>query len=530
MLRYAANFSHDSCPPLRFQRSQKVGNQSREGQTYRLELRRESGVAQSLRWPASRVKAGIHNTVGGLIRTAISVGTVPVIVRLIGLDEYGLWALVSAILGIVLLAEGGLSVSTTVFVAQDLTKPNQSELAQTLTVTIGAMGTLATGAALVLWFSADSISNLFPTLSFEQRTDADSTLRVSALAVWFRLMQQIPAGVEQACHRYGILNILTTVQQALSNLGLLGVAWFGGRALAFMQWQALVGALALAAHAVVALRLLRPWRLRPVWNTARVREIGRYSVMTWTSALGTLLFSQCDRLVIAAILNTASLGVYSAIANITTQINVISALPVQPLVPLVSQMKAAGELLTSERKRQLREAFQMNVTLALMAGSGLYVLAPEVVRLFVPGSGSESVLLFRLATVIYALYSLNAAGYYILLGASSVGTCMKIVFCVGFLAVLAIAGGSFWLGLPGGIAGNLAYIGTLGLTVLGFKQVGISAAEWSKWIRFPMIWSVVLILACYFIGDALVLRVLLLVLGLGILGKWWVSDIRRLPE
>ena len=198
-------------------------------------------------------------------------------------------------------------------------------------------------------------------------------------------MQQIPAGVEQAFHRYGVLNILTTAQQALSNLGLLGVAWLGGRSLAFMKWQALVGGLALVAHVLVAWRLLRPWQLRPVWNAARIREIGKYSVMTWTSTIGTVLFSQCDRLVIGAMLNTASLGVYSAISNITAQINTMSALPVQPLLPFVSQMKVSRESFTAEGKRYLRDALQMNAALALAAGSTLCLFAPEVVGLLVPG-------------------------------------------------------------------------------------------------------------------------------------------------
>lgn len=97
-------------------------------------------------------KNGYYNAVGGIIRIGLAILTIPLLILLIGVGEYGLWTLVSSVIAIVTLAEAGLATSTTVFVSQDLGKEDVDGLSQTLTVTVGAMLTLATFAAISLFF------------------------------------------------------------------------------------------------------------------------------------------------------------------------------------------------------------------------------------------------------------------------------------------------------------------------------------------------------------------------------------------
>lgn len=66
------------------------------------------------------IKNGFYNVVGAVIRIGLTLLTIPLIIRLIGVEEYGLWTLVSTMIGIVGLAEAGLAVSTTVFLSRDL--------------------------------------------------------------------------------------------------------------------------------------------------------------------------------------------------------------------------------------------------------------------------------------------------------------------------------------------------------------------------------------------------------------------------
>src|SRR6266508_1728975 len=131
-------------------------------------------------------KNGFYDVVSAAIRIGVSLLTVPVLIRIIGIEEYGLWALVSAAVGLLALADAGLSVSTTVFVARDLANKDYDGIAETLTVIIGAMLLLATLAALVFWLGAGTLAYLFPTLQERQRVVAEQALRISGLAIWAR--------------------------------------------------------------------------------------------------------------------------------------------------------------------------------------------------------------------------------------------------------------------------------------------------------------------------------------------------------
>ena len=107
------------------------------------------------------LKNGFYNTAAGLIRIALGILTIPVLIRSLGVEAYGLWTLASTVITVVNLAEAGLSTATTIFVSQDLAKDDGDGLSQTLTVTGGAMLILASVAAFVLWIGATPIVNSF---------------------------------------------------------------------------------------------------------------------------------------------------------------------------------------------------------------------------------------------------------------------------------------------------------------------------------------------------------------------------------
>lgn len=414
---------------------------------------------------------GIYNMAGAAIRTALTLLTIPLLIRLIGVNEYGLWTLVSAVIGLIGLAEAGLSVSTTVFVARDLANDDTAGLAQTLTVCVAGMLALATAAALLLWVGAASVVHLFPTLSVAQQQTALQSWQIGGIIVWARLLQQVLVGLEQAYQRYGAMNALNTMQALFANVGMLVVAWLGGRVLALMAWQAAVSIVWLIAHTGLGWWLVRHLHLRPQWSAVRSRALLRYSALTWLSSLGSALFSQADRLIVGAVLGTSTLGVYAAITNVVVQINTFSALPVQPLLPKLASIIAKPTLNTRALRQSVARAFGANIAVALSMGLGLLVLAPLAVWVLLPNTTPEYVNAFRLAVLIYTLYSLNAVGYYILFAIERLHVGLAINLTSGVLSLTLIALLAQRFNLVGAIAGNAGYLLSLLFVVFAIKYL-----------------------------------------------------------
>jgi O-antigen/teichoic acid export membrane protein len=469
------------------------------------------------------LKNGFYNTVAGAIRIGLAILTIPLLIRLIGVEEYGLWTLASSVIAIVALAEAGLATATTVFVSQDLGKEDINGLSQTLTVTVGAMLILATLATITLWFGAEPIVNLFTKLDHPQQLTAVEALHIGGLVVWARLLQQVLVGVEQAYQRYGLMNLLNTMQSALLILGMFVVAWRGGRTVALMQWQAVASVAVLLSHAWVVQSLLQSVNLHFSWSKYKGLEIGRYSVMMWLSSLGGALFGRGDRLIVGSLLGTQSLGVYAAMTDIATQINSLSALTVQPLVPSLSNLAANRCMNQPKLQSQIKQALQINSFIALVIGGGLFTLANEILHLFITGIFyRQYIVAFCILIVIYSIYSVNGVGYYVLLALNSVNKCMVVQIISGILSLLLITIGSSKFGLVGAALGNSGYLLVWLLTVLSMRQLSIPFKRWIKWLQWSLLWFVLVIIINLILPTQLTIKMFILILQTIILTVWFI--------
>jgi O-antigen/teichoic acid export membrane protein len=430
------------------------------------------------------LKNGLYNIIGAVIRVGITFLTIPVIIRLMGVEEYGLWTLVSTVIGIVGLAEGGLSISTTVFLSRDLANEDVKGISQTLTVSFIGMLVLADVAALILWIGAPEIIKLFTQLKPSQLAIALPALRYGGFVIWARLLQQIFVAIEQAYQHYGLMNSLNTVQTGFTNVGMIAVAGFGGRTLALMQWHMVVALGMLLAHTWCTWGLLAKTKPRLLWSSSKGRELIKYSFMTWLTSLGSALFSQCDRLIVGGVLGTKLLGIYAGITSITTQINTLSAFAVQPLLPRLTSLLQNRTTNPLALYKQIKQVQQVNIFIAIGLGIGLLTFTPLVFGFIFPGvSNQEYTLAFRIAIVIYSLYSLNAVGYYALLSLGAVKTSTVILIGSSSITLLMIYIGAKNWGLLGASIGNAGYICTLMCTVLALKYLKIPIQQWIRWIQ-----------------------------------------------
>lgn len=451
------------------------------------------------------LKNGIYNSIGNAVRMALGIIVIPFLIRSIGLDEYGLWTLIFSVVGLVELAEIGLSVSTTYFVSRDLSDSVETGIAQTLTVTLGVVLVMATLAAAVLWWGANVVVTMLSALRVSQQIAAARALRIGVVVVWSDLLRRVFVGIEQAYQRYDLINLLVTGQAIISSLGLLLIAMLGGDTIALVRWQALLSMSALIVHLFVSRWLLRGVSLRPTWDWSRVKEIVRYSVFTWLTSLSSALFSKADRLVIGASLGTEALAVYGAITSIMSKINHLSSVPVQPLLPAMGALAMQRQQNQGVLQGHIQQAVRINAAIALGLSAMLFVFAPSVMAILLSDAVTEGAILgFRLAAIIYGLYSLNAVGYYVLLGINAVPVLMGVQMASAVLALLCIGFGAHAFGLTGAIVGNGAYLGTLWLIFWGMKRLEVRPTSWLGWFVFPLSWFVVTIGVVIFFTPALI--------------------------
>jgi O-antigen/teichoic acid export membrane protein len=434
------------------------------------------------------LKNALYNTAAGIVRIAIGLLTIPVLIRTLGIEEYGLWTLAMTTISIVTLAEAGLSLATTMFAAQDLERKDVEGLSQTLTIAVGAMLVLSLSAAVCLWLLAPPIVGSFTKLQPSQQVVAVRALQLGAVVVWARLLQQVMVGIEQAYQRYDLSNLVNTLQSFALNLGMLAVALSGGKTVELMEWQIWIAVVSLVAHCCLSWFLLQGFGVSWRWSQRRGLEIFRYSLTIWLSAIGGVMFSQIDKVIVGAVLGTSQLGIYAAVTNITNQINVLSSLPVQPMIPALSALAARDEFEPIEVEERVKQAFILNSLFALGIGNVLLIVAPFLLKLLLGYTPNSDIILgFRVVILIYALFSLNAVGCYLCISLNAARTCTIVQIVSGLVALALIWLGASQFGLLGAMFGNIGFMMTWLMNIHGLKIIKIQKRKWLQWLLVPLL-------------------------------------------
>lgn len=429
----------------------------------------------------SILRNGLYNVVGQTLRGVAAVLAIPFLIRFLGIREYGVWSLSYAVLALLATSEASISVAAAVFLPRDLADDRPEEVNKTLAVVFAAAVLLASAVALFLWFVGPLLVRPLADFGVSDRAEAALALQVAGLAAAALILERTLVGVEQAFGRYGAINCFDLTQGAIGNAGLVVAAWLGGKAVAMMEWQTFAYVVLLFAHCVFVLRLFDKRKLGFAWSKSKAKRILRFSGTTWLSAMGSAAFGQCDRYLVAWILGAPALGVYAAITNVTSRINAFSGTAVQPLVPSLS-LKTG---LATQQEAPVRQAVYLNALIAIEAGVFLYVLSDWVVRVLALGTSTQCVLGLQIAAIIYALYSINAPGYFILFSIGAERTNAAVVLSSAFVALILIFIGARYFGVLGALAGNVGYVGTLWMTALGLRKLGVAFRSYLSWIALP---------------------------------------------
>jgi O-antigen/teichoic acid export membrane protein len=467
----------------------------------------------------SLLRNGLYNIGGQTVRSLVSLLTIPLLVRFLGIREYGIWSLAYAAFMLMTVGNGGMAVAATVFLPSDLHRDDQSEAGGTLALIVVSAGVLGVLVGWLLWFLGPTLVGSLAAFGPAERIEVARALQIAGLGISLLILHRTLMGVEQAFDRYGAANTFQVLQSVLANGGLVLVAWFGGQAVAMMKWQVVAYAILLAGHGWFISTLVRERHLRIRWNAARARKILKFSLATWASIIGSDLFTQGSRWIVGAVLGAPVLGVYSAITNMTLKINSFSGMATQPLVPSLSR----GAVRNAPPDSHVRQAAHVNALIAIGAGTFFFVLADWIMRMMVPGAtGTKDVIALQIAVVIFALYSISAPGYFILFSIGDARTNFIVVLSSAIVSLGLIFLGGWRFGLLGAIAGNAAYLGTLLLIPMGLHRIHLSLRRYVAWITFPILILATAILVGVVLKDHVWWRAVFVAATACLLAFWFI--------
>ncbi len=368
------------------------------------------------------------------------------IVRMLGPEEFGLYAFVLAINSFVAII-GAFSLGLALIQARE----ESQELYDTAFA-------LSAGLGLTVLLVSAAIA---PLLWIYRTPRAAYFLLVMAVAQIFFLVAAIPNARMERALQYGPLTIISMITSSTPNLVALGMVWAGVGVWSLPIRDALVMLLALVLKTAYS-----RYRFRARFRRDAARTLMRFArPMFLVRGLDTAL-AWTDRVAVGAFLGNAATGVYHQ-ARVLTETGLIA---LRPLFPMVFNLYARVQ---DDPARLSRSFSIVNYFLARVMSVGAVVLLlfpEETVQLLLGDEWAEAAPILRWLALYTAFLPVFSNFRQLFNGTGNVSRNVRIgVFqIVVFVPAVFV---SVWLRSDVGIAASLVAVTLLGL-LLSWRASG----------------------------------------------------------
>lgn len=327
----------------------------------------------------------LWNILGASLPLVLAVVTLPVLIRGIGTERFGVLAIAWVILGYFGLFDFGLGRATTKFLAEDFEHGRVVEaraLFWTSLLLNGALGVLGglTLGALSPWL-VNSVLNVPPVLQVETL----HAFYLMAASVPLVTLTTAARGALEARHSFGLLNILQVPTSALTQIAPLLVLPFSRN----LAW--LVGALVISrllgtvVFLAAALRRFEAPLAGPFFASKRLRELFAYGGwLTVTNVIGPLMV-YADRLVIGSLTSMSAVTYYATPYEAVTRLWILPHSLMRTVFPIFSAVKEVRQ----RSEIYVNSVKHLALTLALVVAT-VIVFAPDILRLWVGETFAEN--------------------------------------------------------------------------------------------------------------------------------------------
>ena len=274
---------------------------------------------------------------------AMMILAAPVLLKTLGIQQYGAWMLVNSIAATAGGLGGGFGDGATKFISMYRGRNDNEGVARSLAAALAincALGfLLATGLVVCAPLLIGHVFQVEPAL----RHDGIVAVRISALVLLLRFAQAVFMSAVRGYERYRpvvaasvssrVLIVVLAVVFTAKGFGLVGILWA----------TLAVEAATLVVLAIIACAILQVRSLPTTVIRAGVREVSAFGAFTWLKSVMGVLFGYADRLIVAALLGTGPLALYVLCNQLTQPIQALLASGFNFLFPNVSARSASGK-------------------------------------------------------------------------------------------------------------------------------------------------------------------------------------------
>jgi O-antigen/teichoic acid export membrane protein len=290
----------------------------------------------------------LSNLLGAAIPALVALATVPLVVKGLGEAGYGVYSLVTAIVGYFAVIDINVTAGSVKFIAEYSERQDRERISETIAFGILVYAGLGAAGALGLYLGAEYFVTRVFTVPPSLVAEAVATLKVAALGFLVGQLQSYLQSVPQSLMRFDISSRIEVLFGTVVPLLTVLVLMFG-----YGLFEVIL--LRVVASAVNCLVLWRGiHRLLPdlAWRTPRMairRELLGFSAYSFLSRFASLSYSYADKLIIGALVGVTGLAYFTVASTLANRVLGLTYRLSGVLFPAASALAASGQLARLDR-------------------------------------------------------------------------------------------------------------------------------------------------------------------------------------
>ena len=392
----------------------------------------------------------------------------PYFVHHLGIQQFGVWMLVSAIVGSMGTLSTGFGAATVKYVSSSRGQKDPVGVERVVRTTLTINLLLGAILASAVWIGAPVAVNHIFKIEPYFRSTTIIAVRIGALLLLIRSAEGVFVSTLRAFECYGPAVMLNVAGRISTIIVAVTLTSFGIGIVGLMVATLVIAAIEMLLQMAVARRVAGGISMIPT-VTNMTREVFSYGCFSWIQAFAAVVFSYADRLVVGALLGTTAIAYYTICTQATQPIHGLTAAGFNFLFPHLS---CRMETETSLHTRHLvRWAILANIAFVLMVCIPLAVFGKTILRVWMGAAfANDARVIFPILALGFGALAMNVVPYYALLALGHVRL-ITILNLVGGVATIVVAGLLIpVIGLPGAAVARLLYGPITWISYLKLRQ------------------------------------------------------------
>lgn len=311
----------------------------------------------------SIAKNTLANVGGALVPLLVTILSVPVYLRLIGDERYGVLAVIWVLLGYFGFFDFGLGQATAQRMSQLDDGRKRGELlwtSLTLTFVLGLVG------GCVIWLFSEWILTHVMTAGESMSKESLAAINWLFVALPLILLTSAMRGALQGREQFIAINSVGVVGDVLSQLLPLYVAWRGYTSIEYLLPAALCGRLVTSVLLFIQCRKYVPLSNRPAIDFAQLKPLLNYGGWSCVLSMTGPLLVTLDRLVIGSLSGAKAVAYYTVPYSLVTKMMIVSGSYAGALFPRLAALPPLEAKILADQSTRTLIAFMTPMIIVVL--------------------------------------------------------------------------------------------------------------------------------------------------------------------